>query len=90
VRYVGEPVAVVLAGDPYLLADAVEAVGVEHEPLPAVVDVERAQQEGSPLVHGDIAGNVAARSEDAMGAGGSARRRRRLRREGSCVYGEPA
>jgi CO/xanthine dehydrogenase Mo-binding subunit len=42
VRYVGEPVAVVIADDPYRLADAVEAVRVEYTPLPALVDVESA------------------------------------------------
>jgi carbon-monoxide dehydrogenase large subunit len=43
VRYVGEPVAVVVAEDPYRLADALEAVNVEYEPLPALVDCEAAR-----------------------------------------------
>jgi CO/xanthine dehydrogenase Mo-binding subunit len=34
VRYVGEPVAVVVADDPYRLADALEQVTVEYEVLP--------------------------------------------------------
>jgi aerobic carbon-monoxide dehydrogenase large subunit len=38
VRYVGEPVAVVVAADAYLAEDAAEAVRVEYEPLPAAVD----------------------------------------------------
>src|SRR5581483_7918924 len=38
VRYVGEPVAVVAAADPYAAHDAAEAVAVEYEPRPAVVD----------------------------------------------------
>ena len=42
VRFVGEPVAVVVARNRYLAEDAAEAVVVEYEPLPAVVDVERA------------------------------------------------
>jgi aerobic carbon-monoxide dehydrogenase large subunit len=37
VRYVGEPLAVVVADDPYRLADALEAVAVQYEPLPALV-----------------------------------------------------
>src|SRR5439155_11746581 len=38
-RYVGEPIAVVLADDPYRLADALERVTVDYEPLPAVTGV---------------------------------------------------
>jgi aerobic carbon-monoxide dehydrogenase large subunit len=39
VRYVGEPVAVVVAEDPYTAEDAAELVAVDIEPLPAAVDV---------------------------------------------------
>ncbi|MDE0613618.1 MAG: xanthine dehydrogenase family protein molybdopterin-binding subunit [bacterium] len=42
VRYVGEPVAIVLAEDPYLAEDAAEMVVVDIEPLDAVVDMRRA------------------------------------------------
>ncbi len=38
VRYVGEPLAVVLAGDPYLAEDAAELVDVDLDPAPAVLD----------------------------------------------------
>jgi aerobic carbon-monoxide dehydrogenase large subunit len=38
VRYVGEPIAVVLAEDPYLAEDAVELIRVEYEELPVVLD----------------------------------------------------
>jgi aerobic carbon-monoxide dehydrogenase large subunit len=40
VRYVGEPVAVVFATDPYLAEDAAELVALELEELPAVVDAD--------------------------------------------------
>src|SRR5881394_1895405 len=40
VRYVGDPVAVVFAEDPYLAEDAAELVGVEVEELPALLDAE--------------------------------------------------
>ncbi|WP_406567122.1 xanthine dehydrogenase family protein molybdopterin-binding subunit [Actinoallomurus rhizosphaericola] len=53
VRYVGEPVAVVVARDRYAAVDALEAVDVDYEPLPAVVDMERAVEEGADLVHAD-------------------------------------
>jgi CO/xanthine dehydrogenase Mo-binding subunit len=42
VRYVGEPVAVVVAESPALLADAMEAVTVEYEPLPPLPTAEAA------------------------------------------------
>ena len=53
VRYVGDAVAVVVARDRYTAADALEAIEVEYEPLPAVTDMEAALAEGSPLVHSD-------------------------------------
>ena len=42
VRYVGEGVAVVVADSRYLAEDALALIDVEYEPLPAVVDPERA------------------------------------------------
>ncbi|MDP9433880.1 MAG: xanthine dehydrogenase family protein molybdopterin-binding subunit [Actinomycetota bacterium] len=53
VRYVGDGVAVVVARDRYAAADALEAIAVEYEQLPAVVDMEEALKEGAPLVHSD-------------------------------------
>lgn len=57
VRYVGEPVAVVVAIDQYVAEDARDLVEVEYEPLPAVVDAREAMRPESPTVHPD--GNVA-------------------------------
>ncbi|HZT90000.1 MAG TPA: xanthine dehydrogenase family protein molybdopterin-binding subunit [Stellaceae bacterium] len=51
VRYVGEPVAVVLARNRNLAEDAAERVAVEYRPLPAVVDPEAAAAGGAPLLH---------------------------------------
>ena len=51
VRYVGEAVAVVIARDRYEAADAVAAVDVNYEPLPPVLDMRAALEEGSPKVH---------------------------------------
>jgi aerobic carbon-monoxide dehydrogenase large subunit len=51
VRYVGEAVAVVVARDRYTAADAIEAVEVDYEPLPPVLDMRAALEEGSPKVH---------------------------------------
>ena len=57
VRHVGDCVAVVLATERYLAADAVEAIEVDYEPLPAVVDMEAALAAGSPLVHSSAGTN---------------------------------
>lgn len=62
-RYVGEPVAFVVAEDPYTARDAVEHVEVEYEPLQPVVEVEDAVKDGSPLVHEDMPRNIAAEKE---------------------------
>jgi len=51
VRYVGEAVAVVVARNRYEAADAVEAIEVDYEPLPPVLDIRTALDEGSPKVH---------------------------------------
>jgi aerobic carbon-monoxide dehydrogenase large subunit len=53
VRFVGEPVAIVVARDRYAAADALEAIDVDYEPLPAVLDMEEAIKEGADLVHSD-------------------------------------
>jgi aerobic carbon-monoxide dehydrogenase large subunit len=42
VRYVGEPVAVVFATDPYAAEDAADLVNIEAEPLPALMDADGA------------------------------------------------
>src|SRR5712671_5080451 len=49
VRYVGEPVAVVLAESVALAEDALEAIGLDIEPLPAISDYVTAAQNGSLL-----------------------------------------
>ena len=60
VRYVGEPVAVVVAEDPWSAEDAAELVELELEPGPesAVVDPVEAATHGAPLVHVELGSNV--------------------------------
>jgi carbon-monoxide dehydrogenase large subunit len=58
VRYAGEPVACVVARDRYAAADALEAIEVDYDPLPAVVDMEQAIEKGSPLVHSEKGTNT--------------------------------
>jgi len=59
VRFVGEPVAVVVASDRYVARDAADAIIVEIEPLPAVVDPETAASPGQTQLHEGFANNVA-------------------------------
>jgi 2-furoyl-CoA dehydrogenase large subunit len=58
-RFVGEPVAVVVARTRALAEDAAHAVRVDYEPLPAVVDVERALEPGAPVLHEAVGSNLA-------------------------------
>jgi aerobic carbon-monoxide dehydrogenase large subunit len=50
VRYAGEAVACVVARDRYAAADALEAIDVDYEPLPPVLDIRTALDESSPKV----------------------------------------
>ena len=50
-RFVGEPVAVVIADDPYRAEDAIELVEVDWDPLPAVTSIEQAQAAAAPRLH---------------------------------------
>jgi aerobic carbon-monoxide dehydrogenase large subunit len=59
VYYVGHPIAVVVATDRYIAADAADAVEVEYEVLPAVADPEKALAPGAPPVHPQWPDNVA-------------------------------
>jgi carbon-monoxide dehydrogenase large subunit len=58
VRFAGDPVALVVARDRYVVEDAIELVDVEYEPLPPVVDYTTAQ-DVDELVHPGYPGNVA-------------------------------
>src|SRR5216117_1100466 len=58
-RFVGEPVAVVVARTRYLAEDAADRVVVRYEPLPAVVDVERALEADAPVLHEAVGSNLA-------------------------------
>jgi 2-furoyl-CoA dehydrogenase large subunit len=57
-RYAGEWVAAVVADTRALAEDAAEAVVVEYESFPFVLDGEEAYASGSPLVHEDHGSNV--------------------------------
>ena len=58
VRYVGQPIAVVVADSRYMAEDAADAVRVEYESLPVVVHVEAALAPGAPVLHEALGGNT--------------------------------
>ena len=60
VRFVGEPVVMVVAEDRYLAEDALADIVVDYDPLPAVVDIEKALLPETALVHDDLGTNLAA------------------------------
>ncbi|MEJ2488007.1 MAG: molybdopterin-dependent oxidoreductase, partial [Anaerolineales bacterium] len=60
VKFSGEPIVMVLAESRYIAEDALADIFVDYEPLPAVVDLEEAIGEDSPLIHEEIGSNVAA------------------------------
>lgn len=60
-RYVGEPVAVVVAESPSLAADAAGLVDVAYEPLPSLADPARALDPDAPLLYPEFGTNLAFR-----------------------------
>ena len=67
VRYVGEPIAAVVAESRYLAEDAVDLVSVQYDQMVAVIDLPAALAKDSPLVHIDHGSNLAARLPVATG-----------------------
>jgi carbon-monoxide dehydrogenase large subunit len=61
VRYVGEPVAVVVAASQSAAEEGADAVSVDYQPLAAVTDVDRALAPGAPLLHPEWGENVMGR-----------------------------
>src|ERR1044072_6414796 len=60
VRYVGDPVAVVIAENRYIAEDALELVEVEYASLGAVTDSRASMQPGAPQLHEATPNNIAA------------------------------
>ncbi len=59
VRFVGEPVAVVVADDPQAARDALELIEVDYAPLDAVTSLEAAAAEGAPQLYDHVPNNTA-------------------------------
>ena len=58
VRFMGEPVVMLVAEDRYIAEDALQDIEVDYEPLQVVADLEAALQADSPLVHDDLGSNL--------------------------------
>ena len=58
VKWTGEGVAAVIAETPAQAFDALEAIVVDWEPLPAIVDAEAATKDGAPQLHENAPNNV--------------------------------
>ncbi|MAM61230.1 MAG: carbon monoxide dehydrogenase [Maritimibacter sp.] len=58
VRHVGDPIAAVVADTAEQARDAAEAIEVDIEDLPAVIDMKKAVEEGAPKVHDDLTSNL--------------------------------
>src|SRR5690554_5212751 len=58
VRYVGEPVAVVIADNRYLAEDALAGIDVEYETLSVAIDTELAIEPNAPVLHEGVGSNV--------------------------------
>ena len=67
VRYVGEPVAIVVARNRAEAEDAAELVNIEYEPLPASIDTEAAVAPEAPRLFPDWPDNVTVRFTHAIG-----------------------
>src|ERR1700682_3246490 len=59
VRYVGEPVALVVATSKAAAEDAAERLDIRYEPLPPVLDIEAALKKDAPVLHDDVGSNIA-------------------------------
>lgn len=60
VRFVGEPIVMVVAESRYVAEDAVDLIFVDYEPITAVIDLEKGLEKDAPLVHDDLNNNVGA------------------------------
>ncbi len=67
VRYVGEPVAAIVAENRYLAEDAAELVEVDYDMQSAIIDLNLAFADSSVRVHEDMSSNLAARISVATG-----------------------
>jgi carbon-monoxide dehydrogenase large subunit len=93
VRFVGEPLAVVVAESRYAAEDGAAVVDVEYDPLPGVGHPEAALRPDAPQLHPDVPGNVSSRVHrvwgDVEGAFSRAAHRVSARAEHHRISGVP-
>lgn len=92
VRFVGEPVAIVVAESAYLAADAADLVVVEYEPLPPLMTPQASMAPDAPLLHPAIGSNVLLDTpwaDDIEGVFAAAPRRTSLRLRNNRVHPVP-
>jgi carbon-monoxide dehydrogenase large subunit len=58
VRFVGEPVAAVVAENKYIARDAADLIEIDYAPLPAVVNPEKAMEPASPRLYDEFSDNI--------------------------------
>src|SRR5439155_14522325 len=58
VRFVGEPIAAVVAENKYIARDAADLIEIDYEPLPAVVNPEKAMDPASPRLYDEFSDNI--------------------------------
>ncbi len=75
VRYVGEPIAMIVADSRYVAEDAIREVVVDIDPIGAIVDMEKGLADDAPLIHEHLKSNVAAHVVQRKGDYASARAR---------------
>ncbi len=66
-RYVGEPIAVVVAEGRYVAEDALDRIAVEYDLLPAAADPASALAGGAPVLHETLGNNIAGQWKEAVG-----------------------
>jgi aerobic carbon-monoxide dehydrogenase large subunit len=67
VRYVGEPVAVVLGADPYVAEDLAERVTIDYDSLPVVMDVDTACKPDAQLLYPKFGSNIVHQTTQRVG-----------------------
>jgi carbon-monoxide dehydrogenase large subunit len=58
VRFVGEPIAAVVAENKYIAKDAADLIEIDYDPLPAVVNPEKAMDPSSPRLYEEFSDNI--------------------------------
>jgi carbon-monoxide dehydrogenase large subunit len=58
VKWTGEGVAAIVADTPEQAVDALGAIDVDYEPLPSIVDAEKATEPGAPQLHENAPNNI--------------------------------